>query len=493
MKRCRLIELEPDQQESVEKVAQKMRDGCRSVLLQGATGSGKSVISTAILQRAALRGKSSMFIVPRRDLVSQMVKNFNKFELPYSFIAAGFTRNPVARNFICSADTMKMRLDSLTPPDLAVIDETHFGGDGLDRIIKWLKAGGSRIIGLSATPWKMSGKGLGCWYDDMVCGPSIRWLIDNKRLAEYELYAPSRVDLSGVAITGGDYAKGQLADRMEQDRVLIGNSVAHYKKHAMGKLGVTFAVSRKHSEMLAQEYRDKGIPAMHVDGETPLDERRRIFQSYARRELLQLCCAELLTFGFDIADAAGMPGVTVECITDDQPTKSLAKQKQKYGRGLRYDGTTHLFFDHANNNEEHGLPDEEFAWTLEDREKKPREASKSTLAVVQCPPPCYFCYRPAPACPHCGAVREIKYREVETVDGELEKINADILRKEKRMEVGKVRTGRSIQAEAAKGGHPAEWMADEMKKSRAAISAIATERGYRKGWVYKQMQLKGLI
>src|ERR1035437_1380938 len=279
----------PDQSTSIESVADMMRRGFHAVLLQGATGSGKSIIALAIIERAMKKQKTVWFVVPRRELLKQMAETFNNFDLQYSFIAAGYSYNPYSQAHICSVGTLQGRLARLKAPMLAILDETHYGGDGLDKIIKWLKANGTWIIGLSATPWQMSGAGMKMWYDEMIQGPTIRWLIDNKRLADYRAFAPSHIDLSGIKITGGEFAKGQLAEKMEGDRVLIGNAVAHYKKHAMGKLGVTFGVSRKHSEMLAQAYRDAGIPAMHIDGETPDDERKRIAVAFAKRELLQLC------------------------------------------------------------------------------------------------------------------------------------------------------------------------------------------------------------
>jgi len=464
-----MIELFPDQQESVDKVYEKMQAGCKYILLQGSTGSGKSIIATHIIQRAVNKGKRVMFSVPRRDLVRQMSSTFNDFNLDYSYIASGNSYNPSAQTYIASTDTLKRRLDVIKPPHLAIIDESHYGSTGLDLIIQWLKANGSYIIGLSATPWKMSGQGLGCWYDDMVLGPPVRWLINNNRLSDYRPFAPSHVDLSNIKTVAGDYAKGQLSSKMEQDRVLIGDAVNHYKKHAEGKLGVTFAVSCKHSQILSEEYRNKGIIAVHIDGETPMNERGRIFKAYARREIMQLCCAELLVFGFDIASASGIKDVTVECINDCKPTKSLAKQSQKWGRGLRYDKYNpepHPIFDHANNFEEHGFPCSDRNWTLEDRKKRKGGNTEPTIPVRQCSE-CYFCHTPSPTCPNCGHEYPIQYREVEQIEGELTELEIKQEKKEKRVEVG-------------------------MAKTFDDLKAIAKERNYATGWVFQMAKVKGI-
>ena len=91
-----------------------------------------------------------------------------------------------------------------------IVDETHFGDEALDKIIEWAKNYGAFVLGLSATPWKLNGKGLGCWYDTMVEGPTIRWLIDNKYLSDYRAFAPDTLDLSGIRMSAGDYNKKTL-------------------------------------------------------------------------------------------------------------------------------------------------------------------------------------------------------------------------------------------------------------------------------------------
>jgi len=476
-----MVNLFPDQSDMIERVVRSLQRGNKAVLLQSPTGSGKSVMASEIVRRAVAKGSSAWFMVPRRELIRQMSATFNDFDIRHGYISAGSKYRPMQDVYICGTDTIKTRLTSLAPPRLAIVDETHYGGDGLDRIIKWLELHGTTILGLSATPWKLSGQGLGCWYADMVLGPSIKELIEAGRLSDYRPFAPDVVDLSRLKITGGDYAKGQLAEKMEQDRVLIGNAVKHYKSHAEGKLNIAYCVSIAHSQIVAQAFKDQGVPAAHIDGTTPDDERKRIIRAYANRELKVLTNCELLTFGFDLASQVGMD-VTVECMSDLRPTKSLALQMQKWGRVLRRKDYPAIIFDHANNFKEHDLPCDDRHWTLEDRERGNRRQGERVEPVRHCWPGCGFCHKPAPVCPNCGKVYEVQSREIEEIEGELGEIDKERERKQKKKET------RRGEIERNKNLPP-----DKKKEKRKYMGDALRAKGWSEARIYKAYIGSGLL
>lgn len=458
--------LEPDQVETIAKLRASMARGNKSVLLRGEVGSGKTVMTSFIFKNIIEKGNTVMMVAPRRMLVKQISETFAEFDIKHSFVCAGYSYRPDSMAWVASLDTLIPRMARLTVPNVVVIDETHHGSKGLDEVINYYKSKGCWVIGLSATPWKLSGQGLGCWYDDMVHGPSMRDLIKWGRLSDYRPFSPSMQDLKGLRSHAGDYAKGQLNDRFGNDKKLIGDIVGHYKTHALGLLGITFAVSIEASQRLAQAYRDGGVTAAHIDGTTPDDERTRIIRGFARREILQLCNCDLLSFGFDLKSASGMD-VTIETMSDGYPTKSLARQRQKWGRVLRKKINPALIFDHVNNFNEHGYPDDDIEWTLADREKGSRETGERVLPVRTCME-CSYSHRPAPQCPNCGFVYPVMSREIEQVEGELQEIRIRQEKKEKRIEVGKAQTPQ-----------------DKIK--------IEKERGYKKGWAYNQCKFKKLI
>lgn len=408
----------------------------KSILAVAPTGFGKTQVAAHMIEAALSKGSTTCMAVPRRNLLTQTHNSLTGFGIHHSFVAAGRGYNPFSKCYLASTETLKNRL-ALISPNVLIIDEVHFGESSLDKIIKHYRAHGAWIIGLSATPCKTSGKGLCCWFEEMVEGKQIGWLIENGYLSQYEAYAPSHPDLSSLRMTGGDYNKADVAGYMETHNVLIGDAVKSYKAHAMGLLNITYCTSIKHSEMTAAAFNEAGIPSAHVDGTTPDDELRRIISAYARRELLNLCNAQLLNFGFDLAQSSGLD-VTIESMSDLDPTKSIAKQMQKNGRVLRRKDRPAIINDHANNINEHGLPCDERAWTLADR-KISKRTTERTEPVRQCPK-CYFVHRPALTCPHCGHVYEIKSRMLEEIDGELKPIDKAALRQHREIEQAKAQT-----------------------------------------------------
>lgn len=465
-----MIHLHPDQQKLRDQIRAAMARTKR-VLVQAETGSGKTVMGASMIAGSRQKGNTSIFMVPRRELLKQTAKTLREYDLPFSYISSGHQMNPYAKTFLATTGTLMCRLDKIPIPKVFFIDEAHFAGETNKRVADYFSAKGAWVIGLTATPEYPDGDGMGDCYEEMVCGPDLPWLIENKRLSDYRLFAPSRPDLSGVDIVAGDYAKGQLAGRMEADAILIGDAVKHYREHAMGRLAIGYCTSRKHSQIVAQQFRNNGIPAAHVDGDTPDDEMLRILKAYARREILVLTNADLLLFGFDLSAAVGMP-VSVECMIDLRPTLSRTLQRQKNGRVLRYKDYPAIILDHGGNAMKHGLPCDKIEWTLEKKLKKKRGADdeERALPVKQCAgghkdgpdigekmPPCYFTHHPAPRCPNCGAYYSIESRMVEQVEGEL----VEIKRINKNIEQGMAKSLDELVALGIRKGmkHPEKWAA----------------------------------
>ena len=394
------------------KAVQDVRTALRSndaVLLQLPTGGGKTVISAMMMGGAVKKGGRPWFCCHRDFLVDQTSNTLSEEGIDHAFIAAGRRFNPWAAAQVCSIDTLRNRLARVPKecyPTVLFVDEGHHScSASWSKIIKWAIEVGAKIIGLSATPERLDRKGLDELYGEMVLGPSIRWLIENKFLSDYIAYAPTIPDVSGLSSRGGDYKTEDLEDVMDTDTI-TGNVVGHYKRVANGKRAVYFAVSVEHSKHVVAAFRHSGISAVHLDASSPSDERRSAARGMAIGEIDVICNVGLFGEGYDLAAQAGMD-VTIECVGMLRPTQSLAMYMQQVGRALRPKDYPAIILDHAGNIMRHGLPDDDRQWTLAAKGPK-KKASAPGETIKVCP----NCFATAAAgkriCPFCEEPYPIK-------------------------------------------------------------------------------------
>lgn len=291
---------------------------------------------------------------------------------------------------------------------------------------KWGKAfemfPNARHLGVTATPLRADGKGLGSHadgiFDHMLVGPTVSELTTQGYLCPYRVAAPrTRIDLSNVGITAsGDYSHKPLATAMKKSTI-VGDVVGSYLKFAKGKRGVTFAVSVEEAGEIAAEYRNAGVPAEAVSAETDPYLRTRYVKQLRNGELLQLVNVDLFGEGFDLP--------AIEVVSLARPTMSYGLYAQQFGRVLRtMPGKEFgLVIDHVGNVETHGLPDAYREWSLDRRDKRAKADTQSQVQIRVCQSPtCQLVYeRIHRACPYCGHVPEIASRSApEYVDGDLE-------------------------------------------------------------------------
>ena len=110
------------------------------------------------------------------------------------------------------------------------------------------------VLGVTATPWRADGKGLGTMFTDMVIAAGVQELIADGYLIPPKMYAPSTPDLAGLKILAGDYKNDDLAERCDLAD-LIGDIVLHWKKLATGRATVCFAVNVAHSQHIVSQFR----------------------------------------------------------------------------------------------------------------------------------------------------------------------------------------------------------------------------------------------
>jgi len=413
------VQLRDYQNRLIDEARTSMKSGSRSVLLQLPTGAGKTVIAAKMLLTAAERGIPSVFIVHRRELIKQSAITFDSMGIRHGIIANGFyeDRKPLIQ--IASVGTYVNRISKYRAPKFLFLDEAHHAAAKTwARVISAFPS--AYKVGLTATPCRLDGKGLNDFFDSMVRGPSVRDLIDGGWLCDYKLFAPSVPNLSSVHSRMGDYIKSELLQVMDKPTI-TGSAINEYTRRADGKRAVVFAVSIEHSRHVVEEFRARGIPAEHVDGETEQGERDRAIDRFRRGETLVLSNVELFGEGFDLP--------AIECAILLRPTQSLGLYLQQVGRALRPSpNKSHaIILDHANNAATHGLPDSDREWTLTGFDRKAKE-QKSGPSIKICPS-CFAAQLPgSTTCRFCGQDFPSKPRVIEQVEGELVEIDTEKLR-----------------------------------------------------------------
>jgi superfamily II DNA or RNA helicase len=375
------------------------------------------------------------FICHRQELVDQTAKTFRKFGLEFGFIAAGWPINFEALIQICSIDTLKNRLDKIPYPSVCIWDEAHHVAAG-----GWATVKGhfhkAKHIGLSATPERLDGKGLADYFEYMVLGPTVTWLIDEGYLSDYTLYSGAQSpDMSHVHTKMGDFVKSETEFIMDNSQI-TGGIIRHWKKNALGKRTIGFAVSIAHSNHIVEQFKQAGIRAIHLDGKSTSIERRAVAKSFANGDLDVLWNVGLFGEGYDLSAQADTD-VTVDCVIDAAPTQSLAAYLQRVGRALRpkSDKSKAILLDHADNWKRHGLPDDERNWLLEGDKNRRKKSEEASILTRQCKQ-CYAIHKPAASCPECGYVYVIQSRDIEEVEADMVEVNKEIARKEHKREQG---------------------------------------------------------
>jgi superfamily II DNA or RNA helicase len=453
------MELRDYQLDLVARTREALRRN-QGVVMQAPTGAGKTAMNVHMMARAAERQNRSVFIVHQRELLNQTSTALWQQRLEHGQIVSG-KRHSKMLTQVASVQTLVRRLDQYEEPGLIVIDEAHRAAAKTYRKVldHWPNA---KVIGLTATPERTDGKGLGDLFGEIVEGPPVRELISDGWLCDYDIYAPPPVaDTGKVKERGGDYDQGQAGAVMDKPHI-TGDAIGHYRKLAYGRRCVVMCCTIDHAEHVRDEYLAAGIPAESLDGSMTDPERDAALARFWRGETWVITNVQLLIEGVDIP--------AIECVQWLRPTQSLIVWLQGCGRGLRAaDGKDRLLIlDHVANALRHGLPCDERQWSLEGRTKKQRKADQEAAEVMtqQCGA-CYHIFRPGPDhCPRCGASVEKKERpRLEVVDGELHKMDMEKVRaeqdKERRRQIGRARTLEQLVAVGLERGvkNPAGWAA----------------------------------
>lgn len=427
-----MFPLRPYQSQAVDQVRESFRSGRSRPLLVAPTGSGKTVIFSYITANASAKGNRTLVLVHRAELLNQTHAALSQLGVPHGLIASGKTPDSSFTTQVASVQTLIRRLDNVRPPDLIVIDEAHHATAGAWATVlaRWPQA---KVLGVTATPQRLDGKGLGEVFDDLIRGPEVADLIEHGFLCRPHYYAPRTVDMAGVRTVAGDFNRSEIAERMDKPTI-TGDAVTHYRKYADGQPCVVFCTGLKHAEHVCTAFNAAGYRFAVLDGTLSPEERAARVLSLANGRLHGLVTVDIVSEGFDLP--------IVACAILLRPTASLSLHLQQIGRVLRVapGKARAVILDHVGNCRRHGLAEEVRDWSLDGIRKRNKKGQNDDVQSTRQCPQCYAVHTPSHQCPQCLHIYEIKDRTPDIVDGELEEIKAREAVRQRKREQGTAQT-----------------------------------------------------
>lgn len=426
------------QEKAVQKVREECRKGRKRIMVQAATGAGKTEMAVALSEGALAKGNRVVFCVPMISLVEQTAIRYFSYGLKDLGIIQGDHpfRRAGAGVQVCSIDTLAAR-KFFIQADVVFIDEAHIR----KKFVKeWMELRPETIfIGLSATPWS---KGLGLDYQSLVIAATTQQLIDRGYLSPFRVFAPTKPDLEKLKTRAGDWEQKELGQRVIEPK-LIASVLETWQKLGEGRPTIGFAVDLLHAKTLQEEFAAAGIPTGFVEARTPIDERNIIRDDFHAGRLKVVWNVGTLTTGVDW---------DVRCIILARPTKSEMLFVQMVGRGLRLaDGKEDcLILDHSDTHERLGFVTDIHHDKLNCGEKP--EPSKRDKPL---PKRCSRCHAVLRSlnCANCGNVIQLE-TNVESSEGQLKELKSKKFTEQERHEI---------------------W---------GMLQHYGKQKGYSKGWAY---------
>ena len=399
------VDLRPYQVDLLDRVLARLRAGESRGVLVAVTGAGKTVMAAAMIGPAAARGKRVLFLAHRRELIGQASAKLAQWDVAHGIVQAGVRGEPGLPVQVASVQTLARRLvreqhpatpagwrgslpPGLTGFDLVVIDECHHVTASQYQEIVTACADAA-VIGLTATPYRLDGSGLGDVFDWIEAGPQVAELVRLGFLVPPVVYAPpSPEELSRIRLRAGDVSMRDAAGILDKTAP-IAEIVASWRLRAAGRTSVGFACTVEHAQHLAAAFVAAGIPATAVDGAMAAGERAARLQDLAEGRVRVLFNCAVLTEGWDLP--------TCSCVILARPTHSRCLWRQMIGRGLRAAAGKRdcVILDHVGSVHRFGRPDADDRYSLDGERKGD--------GLLRCPD-CEETVGHLPCCPACGWV-----------------------------------------------------------------------------------------
>lgn len=449
-----MIALRDYQRDAVAGISSALRASPRAaVCLALPTGGGKTIIMGAMARAFARRGKAVAIVAHRRNLVAQLQSAIGGYDKINIVGVQSFANKPSAAHAI-------------------LIDEAHHAIATTYR--KAITASGAKVvIGVSATPERADGRGMGEVFDAIVQGKQMAELINDGWLAKYRYFAPARMidPLADKPAATKEFTRKQQ-DGAANIKRRWGDAVLLYQKHLAGRRAIVFGYNVADAKNLAASFTAAGINAAAVSGNMPPAAVADAIDGFRAGSIAVLTSCDLISEGFDVPEAAG--------VIMARATQSTTIFLQQCGRCLRAKagGEAAVIIDMVGNALRHGLPDDLRQWDLAGAAAR-RKPTAETITWRRCPACFYACPRALPVCQECG------HRFIAEVDI-ANKPNADF----GELDAHSIARIRAIVKDKRAAQKRAAVVERKGAKTLAALQAVGKQLGYKPQWAYQVWQAR---
>lgn len=420
------------QTDLIKKARAEIKKNFKSVMIQLATGGGKtrivgSIINSAISRSINGKPQEVWFIVPRNNLLWQSSEEFKQWKILHGMITSkSDERSGVFQTHICSKDTLIRRIKKKlikSWPQIIIIDEAHLALDQ-QLYIKEHAPKGTLFLGFTATPERADGRGLDEMYETIVFGPDLLSLVSGGHLKHPKcLSIPKPEGLDKLKFNKQGEVNAKELNLLYKAGNIYGDAIEHYRKHAIGRAFLVFCRSLLMAEDTADEFTKSGLKVELIDGTMTDKVKKDKIDRVKNGELDGLATADLLTYGLDVPK--------ISCVILLRPTDSVALYFQMLGRASRPcpEGIYNdfLVLDHVGNCDPifgHGHPLAPRVWQWTGRKKKPK-IPKNAVERLENVQKCDICWDIIidGVCRSCGAEKEKKsLKPLKQVEGWLVEI-----------------------------------------------------------------------
>jgi superfamily II DNA or RNA helicase len=410
------------------------------VCFSAPTGGGKSLTMVDLVEWELSRNGTSIVYTPRKMLTEQLIRTFRQHGVPFGVRAAEFDEYlkmdaPVQISSPQTEDARCFKKVRWQPfnASLVLADEIHMQkGETIRKLWDWHRAHNAKMVPVTATPIGVSDMA-----ESRVGAAPTSELRKCGALLPAYVYAPDELDASQVGRTKtGEFSYEGI--KAIWSTAIFGRVLDHWRKlNPEQRPTLLFAPGVAESIWFAEQFRDAGVRAAHIDGEDVwLDGEVHKSDRGMRDHVLSLSKSgevKVVCNRFVMREGIDMPWIYHEILAT--PIGSTVSYIQTVGRLLRaHPGMDHVILqDHGGNWHRHGSPNEDRDWeaywqapehyaaaTREERIRAKKEPEPITC------PKCFAVRLTGPECHACGHRHTTKSRIVIQRDGTLKEMHGDI-------------------------------------------------------------------